>query len=102
MTPSVTVTQSSVMTTLPIEPPLVGARVCLIHIHLATQEFFPVQVLNRCLGPYLVRHFDKTKTSRLATVFILNDSRGVLPDHRPQRPVADFPLILQMINFQHK
>ena len=75
--PSITVTQSSVMAPLPTEPSLVGARACLIHIHLATQELFAIQVLNRCLGPCLVRHFDKTKTSRLAAIFILNDSRRV-------------------------
>jgi hypothetical protein len=63
------------MTPLPTEPSLVGARACLIHIHLSTQEFFAIQALNRRLGPRLVRHFDKTKTSRLAAVFILNDSR---------------------------
>ena len=62
------------MTPLPTEPSLVGARACLIHIHLSTQEFFAIQVLNRRLAPRLVRHLDKTKTSRLVAIFILNDS----------------------------
>lgn len=65
---------SSVMTTLSTEPSLVGARTCLIHIHLSTEELFTIQVLNRRSSPCLVRHFYKTKTSRLATIFILNDS----------------------------
>jgi hypothetical protein len=72
--PSITVTQSSVLTPLPTEPSLVGSRACLIHIHLSTQEFFAIQVLNRRLGVTLLKHFDKTKPSRLAAIFILDDA----------------------------
>jgi hypothetical protein len=54
---------------------------CLVHIHLSTKEFLPIEVLNRRLGLSPVGHFDKTKTSGLATVLIFNDRcRAYLPE----------------------
>lgn len=49
------------MTPLPTEPSWVGARACHIHIHLSTQEFFAIEVLNRRLGPCLVSISTKAK-----------------------------------------
>jgi hypothetical protein len=61
------------MTPLPTGSSLVGARTCLIHIDLFTQELFAIQVLDGCLGLSPVGHFDKTKTSWLATILVLDD-----------------------------
>ena len=68
------------MTTLPTGSSPVRARACLIHIHLLTKEVFSIQVRDRRLGLRPVGHFDKTKTSRLATILIFYDPcRTYLP-----------------------
>ena len=55
----------------------VRARASFIDIHLATQEFFPVQVRNRRASLVLVRHFDEAEPSGLATVLVSDDSSRV-------------------------
>jgi hypothetical protein len=74
------ITRPPSLAALPTGSPLAGARTRLAHIHLLAKEVFPIQVLDRCLGLSLVKHFDKTESPRLATIFIFNDPcRTYLP-----------------------
>ena len=72
--PSITVTQSSVMTPLPTGTSPVGARTCLIHTHLFAQEFSPIKALNRRLGLTLLKHFYKTKPFGLPSELVFDHS----------------------------
>ena len=73
ITASTTVTRSPSMTTLPTGSSLVNARMCLVHIHTLSKMASLIQVLDRRLGLGPVGHFNKTKTSRLATILVFND-----------------------------
>ncbi len=73
ITISTAITRSSSMFPSIPGSSLVRARMRFIHIHLLAKEFLPVKILNCRLALSLVRHFYKTKSSRLATIFVLND-----------------------------